>query len=114
MADYPTLGDARREREALNQAATMAVWSLVELPRERLRQWRRENPTELGKSAVIPPPGPPIASGFSLFPKPRAEGHDARSRAIDKLLERRLKRAFCQVPLEPAHCRRLAPPSREE
>jgi len=40
---------------------------------------------EIGTSAVIPPPGPKIAAGFSLSAKPRAG--NAKSRGIDALLE---------------------------
>jgi hypothetical protein len=43
-------------------------------------------PRELGNSPVIPPPGPMSAVTTLFPPKPRGRG-DARSRAVDKLLD---------------------------
>ena len=84
-SDYPTLGDRRRQEEEQSRAAARAVWEYVELPRERHRKWLEANPMKLDEtSVVIPPPGPQVSSGFTLFPKPR--GREEAGSAVDELL----------------------------
>ena len=45
-------------------------------------------PLEIGNTLPVPPPGPQLASGFRLFPKPRRRNASARSRAVDRLIEK--------------------------
>jgi hypothetical protein len=62
-------------------------WQDEERLQDQLQQGK-----ELG-SLVIPPPSPPVASGFTLFPKPRKrEAVSARSRAVDRLIEKHVGR----------------------
>ena len=47
---------------------------------------------EIGKALPPPPPGPPLSSGFRLFSKPSRRSADARSRGIDRWLEKNVGR----------------------
>jgi hypothetical protein len=59
---------------------------------ERLQAQLGKEPA--GASVVVPPPGPQIASGFTLFPKPnRREDAGARSRAVDRLIQKHVGRS---------------------
>jgi hypothetical protein len=62
-----------------------SAWGWKDWEDEERLQARLNN--EIGKSVVTPPPGPEIASGFSLFAKPRGKSRGARSDAVDKLLD---------------------------
>ncbi|MDQ3381991.1 MAG: hypothetical protein M3546_17060 [Actinomycetota bacterium] len=66
------------------QQADWETWERAGRPRVPSHLVDQPSP-ELGNSAVISPPGPKIAPGFTLFTKPRAG--NARSRAVDALLE---------------------------
>ena len=46
---------------------------------------------EMGNSPVIPPPGPQSAV-TTLFPRPSRRGANARSRAVDRWLEKNVGR----------------------
>ncbi|MBA2707501.1 MAG: hypothetical protein H0U59_06835 [Gemmatimonadaceae bacterium] len=61
------------------------VWGYEDWEAEERFQNQLGTNREIGKSAVIPPPNPQIAAGFSLYTRPRAG--NARSRGVDALLE---------------------------
>jgi hypothetical protein len=79
---------------------------------------------ELRNDVVLPPPGPRVAAGFSLFAKPRPRGRErmsAQSRAVDRLLAKHLggasARSVCKRrgPQENRHWMRIVvrPPPRK-
>jgi hypothetical protein len=85
MPGVVTCGDRRTySREA---------WGWKDWQDEERLQDQLQLGKESGNSAVIPPPGPQVSSGFTLFPKPRKrEAASARSRAVDRLIEKHVGR----------------------